>query len=56
MNSYTNAISLNDVLVQAGAELVDDVADADIDLSVEAIDKTSLIALLSPASRVPVAA
>lgn len=46
LNYYTDSIVLNDVLVAAGAELVDEVSDAEIDLSPESIDKTSILALL----------
>ena len=46
LNYYTDSIVLNDVLELAGAELVDDVAEADIDLSPENIDKTSVLNLL----------
>ncbi|MGW5074059.1 hypothetical protein [Rhodococcus sp. NPDC004095] len=46
LNYYTDSIVLNDVLVAAGAVLVDQVAEADIDLSPEAVDKTSILALL----------
>lgn len=46
LNYYTDALLLNDVLIAAGAELVESPADADIDLSPEAIDKDSIIALL----------
>lgn len=50
LNYYTDSIVLNDVLVAAGAELVDQVADADIDLSPEAIDKTTILSLLQVAA------
>src|SRR5579883_502126 len=43
---YTNSIVLNDVLAAAGAQLVGSAAEADIDLSPESIDKTSLLELL----------
>lgn len=46
LNFYTDSIVLNDVLVAAGAELVTDVAEADIDLSPESIDKASILNLL----------
>lgn len=46
LNFYTNTIVLNDVLAAAGAELVGSVTEADIDLSPENIDKTSLLDLL----------
>jgi hypothetical protein len=42
---YTNAISLNQVLVSAGAELVTEKSDADIDLSPETLEKDKIIAL-----------
>ena len=41
-----NAISLNDILVAAGAELVDDKTDAEIDLSPESLEKDTIISLL----------
>jgi len=44
---YKNAISLNEVLKMAGAILVDKKEDCDIDLSPEAIDRNSIIKLLS---------
>lgn len=47
LNFYTDSIVLNDVLVSAGAELVTDVAEADIDLSPETIDKTAILNLLT---------
>jgi hypothetical protein len=43
---YKNAISLNDVLKKAGAILVDEKDDCDIDLSPESIDKSTIINLL----------
>lgn len=46
LNFYTDSIVLNDVLVAAGAELVTDIAEADIDLSPEVVDKTTILALL----------
>lgn len=46
LNYYTGSIILNDVLVTAGAELVNNVGDADIDLSPESIDKTTILNLL----------
>jgi hypothetical protein len=46
LHYYTNAISLNDLLVDAGAGFLDEPVGADIDLSMEVIDRTSLIALL----------
>lgn len=47
VNSLLHSISLNDLLVRAGAVLVDNQADADIDLSTESLDKTTILALLS---------
>jgi hypothetical protein len=47
LNYYTDSIVLNDVLVAAGAELVDEVAEADIDLSPERVDKTTILELLT---------
>jgi hypothetical protein len=41
-----NAISLNDVLVDAGAELVDDKTEAEIDLSPESLEKDTIISIL----------
>ena len=46
LNYYTDSIILNDVLVSAGAEIVDDVSKADIDLSPESIDKSTILSLL----------
>jgi hypothetical protein len=46
LNFYTNSIVLNDVLAAAGAELVGSATEADIDLSPESINKTSLLNLL----------
>lgn len=46
LNFYTGSIVLNDILVAAGAELVDTIEAADIDLSPESIDKTSILNLL----------
>jgi len=46
LNLYTDSIVLNDVLVAAGAELVGAASEADIDLSPESIDKTSILNLL----------
>ena len=46
LNFYTESIVLNDVLASAGAELVGSATEADIDLSPENIDKTSLLDLL----------
>jgi hypothetical protein len=47
LNYYSDSIVLNDVLVAAGAELVDEVAEADIDLSPERVDKTTVLELLT---------
>jgi hypothetical protein len=44
---YVNAISLNDILVRAGAEMIDDAFDADLDLSPEAVDKNTFLELLT---------
>jgi len=41
-----NAISLNDILVDAGAEFVEDKIDAEIDLSPESLEKDTIINLL----------
>jgi hypothetical protein len=46
LHFYTHSIVLNDVLAAAGAKFVDSAAEADIDLSPESIDKTSLLGLL----------
>jgi len=46
LNYYTDSIVLNDVLVLAGAEIVDEPADGAQDLSPEAIDKTTILDLL----------
>jgi hypothetical protein len=46
LNFYTNSIVLNDVLVASGAKLVGSVTEADIDLSPENINKTSILNLL----------
>jgi len=46
LNFYTDSIVLNDVLLAAGAELVDTASEAEIDLSPESIDKTSILELL----------
>ena len=45
---YTDTIALNDLLVSAGAVMVEDAAGADMDLSLEAIDKTTIIGLFTP--------
>lgn len=46
LNQYTDPIVLNDILVAAGAEMVNDPAEADVDLSPEAVDKTTILGLL----------
>lgn len=51
LNYYTNAISLNGLLVQAGAELVDSPEGADINLSPEVVDKSTILSLLAPATQ-----
>ena len=40
---YTNTISLNKVLVKAGAKLVEDKEKCDIDLSFETLEKDSIL-------------
>lgn len=47
LNYYMGALDLGDVLVWAGAKMVDDPGGADFDLSPESIDKATIIALLS---------
>lgn len=47
LESLENSISLNEVLMMAGANIVDEMADDVIDLSTEAIDKTTILNLLS---------
>lgn len=44
---YTNTINLKDVLVRAGAVLVEKKEEAEIDLSPETIDKNSILSLLT---------
>jgi len=46
-NFYENAISLNEILVSAGANIVTDKEKADIDLSVESLEKDTIIKLLA---------
>lgn len=46
LDFYSNSISFNDLLVKAGAILADSKDDADIDLSPENIDKTTIINLI----------
>jgi len=43
---YKNGINLNDILIKAGASLVDNKKDCDIDLSPDALEKDSIINLL----------
>jgi hypothetical protein len=43
---YENMISFNDVLLKAGAELVDDKDECDIDLSIDNASKDTIISLL----------
>lgn len=45
-NSYKNAILLDEILEKAGAILVDDKEDCDIDLSLESLEKDKIINLL----------
>lgn len=45
--SLISALTLNEILVRAGVNLVDDPANAELDLSPEAVDKTTLLELLS---------
>ncbi len=47
LNYYTDTIVLNDLLVAAGAIMVEEPTEADIDLSPEAIDKITIIDLLT---------
>lgn len=50
LSYYTDSIVLNDVLVAAGAEILEQPEDGALDLSPEAIDKTTILNLLSPAA------
>ena len=43
---YNNTIKLSDVLVKAGAEIVDDIEKSDIDLSPEQLEKDTIINLI----------
>lgn len=43
---YENMISFNDVLLKAGAELVDDKNECDVDLSIDNVSKDTIISLL----------
>ena len=45
-NFYTNTISLNEVLELAGAKIVTDKENCDIDLSPESLEKATIINLL----------
>lgn len=47
LDFYENAISLKDVLVSAGAEIVEEKDEADVDLSPETLEKDSILALLA---------
>lgn len=47
LNYYTDSIILNDVLVAAGAEIVDEPTDGALDLSPEVVDKTTILDLLA---------
>jgi len=46
LDFYENTISLNDILLKAGAKIVDNKEKADIDLSPEALEKDSILNLL----------
>ena len=46
-NFYQNTISLNSLFKEAGAVMVDSTEDCDIDLSVESLDKSTIINLLT---------
>jgi hypothetical protein len=48
LSYYLDAIDLNSVLIEAGATMVDDPANADLDLRPEAVDKGTFIRLLTP--------
>ena len=43
---YENTISLNDVLVKAGAKLVEDKEKCDVDLSLETLEKDTILKLI----------
>lgn len=47
LNYYTDSIVLNDVLAMAGAEIVEQPEDGALDLSTEAVDKTTILDLLT---------
>jgi len=44
-NFYTNTISLNEILILAGAEIVREMESVDIDLSPENLEKDKIISL-----------
>ena len=46
VNYYLNSITLTEMLLKSGAEIVTDVKDADIDLSPESLEKDTIINLL----------
>lgn len=46
LNYYTDSIILNDVLESAGATIVEEMAEGVVDLSPEAVDKTTILNLL----------
>jgi hypothetical protein len=46
LSFYQNSIELKDILLKAGAELVDDKAESDIDLSPESLEKDTILNLL----------
>ena len=45
-NFYTKSINLNNILTYTGAEIVDNPNDADIDLSIESLEKDTILNLL----------
>jgi len=46
INFYQNSIELKNILLKSGAELVDDKAKSDIDLSPEALERITILELL----------
>ena len=46
LDYYTNTVTLNEILELAGAKIVDEMAEGVIDLSPEAVDRTTFINLL----------
>jgi hypothetical protein len=46
VSSYTNSISFNDILVKAGAIISNDKGECDIDLSLEKLEKDTIINLI----------